>query len=211
MKRRTAWNSSRRWRVGKGIFGGKFVWLADEIYLKAEWRPPPLSHYEDFPQLENGVGMWRLFKERWKRISNRLKPATKGEVRLTLVTGRLSHKLMGEVIADLNKLPKVKAKLIVLSNRLFGEGVTVSGLLSGEGILEGVSESKIRSDALFLPPNCLNEDGRFLDDLSPKQMEKELNCQIFFGLEEGLKALSLLREGPLEYSRKEQNLSGNVL
>jgi len=181
------WRRRLQQKIGSG-----FVWMADEIYLKAGRGIPPLNYYEDFPQVEDGVGMWRLFRERWKGIRTRLRKDGNKRLRITLVTGGLACKLMEGVRDDLHRLPDVEVKLLPLSNRLFGEEVTVSGLLSGQGILEGVRKSGSCGDALFLPPNCLNDDGRFLDDISPKVMEQKLNCQIFFDLEKGLKALFLL-------------------
>lgn len=181
------WRGRLQQKIGTG-----FVWMADEIYLKVGKGIPPLNYYEDFPQMEDGVGMWRLFRERWKGIRTRLRKDGNKRLRISLVTGGLARKLMEGVRDDLHRLPDVEVKLLPLSNRLFGEEVTVSGLLSGQGILEGVRKSGSCGDALFLPPNCLNDDGRFLDDISPKVMEQKLNCQIFFDLGKGLKALSLL-------------------
>jgi len=175
--------------------GSGFVWLADEIYLKAGRGVPPSNYYEDFPQLEDGVGMWRKFKDRWRGLRTKLKRDGKGNLRLTLVTGKLAQGLMKGIRDDLNLLPNVEARLLSISNRFLGEEVTVSGLLSGADILERVSKSASCGDALFLPPNCLNEDRRFLDDLSPAEMEKRSHCRIFFDWEEGLKALSLLPSG----------------
>jgi NifB/MoaA-like Fe-S oxidoreductase len=40
----------------------RLVYAADEIYLKAGIGLPPAEAYDDFPQLENGVGMGSLFR-----------------------------------------------------------------------------------------------------------------------------------------------------
>lgn len=117
-----------------------------------------------------------------------------------MVTSRLAQKLMEGVRDDLSRLSKVKVRLLPLSNWLFGEEVTVSGLLSGQRILEEVMRSGPCGDVLFLPSNCLNQDGRFLDDLSLKEMQRNLNCPIFFDLEEGLRTLSLLQESSCKSS-----------
>lgn len=189
------WRGYFRKEMGSG-----FIWLADEVYLKAGRRIPPVSHYEGFPQVEDGVGMWRLFRERWKGIQSRLRKDARRDLRITMVTGRLAQKLMEGVRDDLSRLSKVKVRLLPLSNWLFGEEVTVSGLLSGQRILEEVMRSGPCGDVLFLPSNCLNQDGRFLDDLCLKEMESDLNCQIFLDLEEGLRTLSLLKESSCKSS-----------
>ncbi|MEO1341984.1 MAG: TIGR03279 family radical SAM protein, partial [Cyanobacteria bacterium J06635_13] len=42
-------------------YGRTFAWLADEWFLIAGQEIPPESHYEDYPQIGNGVGSIRLF------------------------------------------------------------------------------------------------------------------------------------------------------
>ncbi len=47
--------------------GTAFVFAADEFYLKAGLKIPLASAYEDFPQIENGVGMLALMRKEFKR------------------------------------------------------------------------------------------------------------------------------------------------
>ncbi|MEN9238069.1 MAG: DUF512 domain-containing protein, partial [Thermostichus sp. DG_1_6_bins_120] len=49
--------------------GSTFAWLADEWYLLAGWELPPAEHYEDYPQLGNGVGSLRLFLSQFEQVS----------------------------------------------------------------------------------------------------------------------------------------------
>jgi len=44
--------------------GVSFVYLADEFYIKAAQNFPALHIYDDFPQIENGVGMVPLFMDK---------------------------------------------------------------------------------------------------------------------------------------------------
>ncbi|MBO4780410.1 MAG: DUF512 domain-containing protein, partial [Selenomonadaceae bacterium] len=46
--------------------GRTFVYLGDEFYFLAEKDFPPVDFYDDFPQIENGIGMTRNFIEEWK-------------------------------------------------------------------------------------------------------------------------------------------------
>ena len=39
-----------------------FFYLSDEWYLTADLPLPPTESYGDFPQIENGVGLLRLFE-----------------------------------------------------------------------------------------------------------------------------------------------------
>ena len=40
--------------------GSRVVFASDELYLKAGRPIPPHEHYEDFTQLENGVGIFAI-------------------------------------------------------------------------------------------------------------------------------------------------------
>ncbi len=50
--------------------GQTFVYLGDEFYLLAEKNLPPAEFYDDFPQIENGIGMTRNFIEEFKSEGN---------------------------------------------------------------------------------------------------------------------------------------------
>ena len=47
--------------IYKRVLGHRLVFAADEYYLLAGRALPPASHYEGFPQHENGIGMARAF------------------------------------------------------------------------------------------------------------------------------------------------------
>src|SRR5438093_4123004 len=51
----------------KRTIGTPFAFLGDEIYIIAGVAIPPASHYADFPQIENGVGMVRTFLTQFHR------------------------------------------------------------------------------------------------------------------------------------------------
>ena len=46
--------------------GKRIIYPSDEWYLKAGRPIPPAEFYEDFDQLENGVGMMRLFEDEFR-------------------------------------------------------------------------------------------------------------------------------------------------
>src|SRR5205814_1832220 len=50
-------------RAFKERLGTRFAWLADEWYFLANLPFPGKAHYEEFPQLEDGIGTVRLFLE----------------------------------------------------------------------------------------------------------------------------------------------------
>ena len=158
--------------------GSAFVHAADEFYLLAERPIPETDRYEGFEQLENGVGMVRQwldrFEERQKEFPHSLpRPRT-----VTLVTGHLAAPLIRRTLADrLSRIAGLTVHLRAVENRLFGGGVTVSGLLAGEDIIRELQIHPAEGRVL-LPPNCLNEQGLFLDDLTPAEMTGRLGLEI---------------------------------
>ena len=53
--------------------GTTFAFLGDEIYLRAGRAVPTRSHYGDYPQIEDGVGMVRSFNNDFTSLLRRLK------------------------------------------------------------------------------------------------------------------------------------------
>ena len=69
------------------------VFPADEFYLIAEREMPPVDFYEDFPQLENGVGMWSLLKsEAEDAVNNTVYKAESRKI--TVATGEAAYPLI---------------------------------------------------------------------------------------------------------------------
>ncbi|MFM7572455.1 MAG: TIGR03279 family radical SAM protein, partial [Snowella sp.] len=55
-------------------FKSHFAWLADEWFLIAQTELPPESHYEDYPQIGNGVGSIRQFIKHFFNLAQQLLP-----------------------------------------------------------------------------------------------------------------------------------------
>ena len=56
--------------------GTRLLYAADEFYLKAGQPLPPADQYDDFPQLENGVGMAALMTDALNRATGQLADMT---------------------------------------------------------------------------------------------------------------------------------------
>ena len=72
-------------------------------------------------------------------------------------------------------------KLVPVTNDFFGSKVTVSGLLTGKDILNRLSKTKLKDGLVMLPPNCLNDDGLFIDNLTPSDIESRLGVKVIKG------------------------------
>jgi len=148
-----------------------FAYAADELFITTGVDIPQAAYYDDFPQIENGVGMVRDF------LGTFPKKAT-AKIRGHWITGRSMAKIWQHYI-----FPKyhLKLKLIPITNQLFGPRVTVSGLLAGQDILDKLKNIKLKGEPVILPPNCLNHDGLFIDDLTIADIKNKLGVAVIQG------------------------------
>ncbi len=160
--------------------GTRFVYPADEWFLCAGKKLPPLSYYEEMPQFENGIGMVRQFLVDFNRRKRYLPRKVKRPLKLELVTGHSAAPILREnILPVLNDIENLQPELAAVTNKFWGETVTVTGLLTGRDILDTVKQSA--SDMILLPPNCLNDDDLFLDDMSLKEFSEEAGKPVMVG------------------------------
>lgn len=161
----------------KNDFDSFFVYLADEFYLKAGSEIPGSERYDDFPQIENGVGMCRRFLQELAKEKRYFPKKTRRTTAL-IVTGQSAAPFLHRHLQPvLDTVRGYSAKVVAIRNRFLGPRVTVSGLLTGQDIYNQL-KSRHKGDVVFLPPDCLNEDGLFLDDWTPQQLQDKLGVPV---------------------------------
>ena len=167
-------NQVSKWQEKfKSETGSVKVYLADEFYIMAEKDFPEYDHYEDFPQLENGVGMARLtiydFNDGLECTEETIPK------KVTLATGKISEKLMKSLVSEVDG---IDAQVVAIENDFFGHSITVSGLITGGDIINQL-KGKDLGEYLFIPVNMLRADtDTFLDDVTIPDIEKALNVKI---------------------------------
>ncbi len=160
--------------------GTRFVWPSDEFYLKAHRPVPALSHYEEMPQFENGVGMVRQFVVDFNRRKRYLPRGVRKRLSMEIITGRLAEPILERnIMPYLRHIQNLKPRLTAVDNRFWGATVTVTGLLTGHDILRAMEGSG--ADVILLPPNCVNSDELFLDDMSLDDFKDTVNCPVITG------------------------------
>ncbi len=161
-------------------FGSNVAWLADEWFLIAEHDLPPESHYEDYPQIGNGVGSIRLFIKEFQQTAKKMLPSYIETPRnFTWVVGNAVAKAFQPLVAQLNAVEGLSINLVALRSEYWGQDITVTGLLTGQDILAGLS-GKDLGDGVLLPSLMLKHgDTRFLDDLTVEEISKQLNIPFF--------------------------------
>jgi len=151
-------------------FGIGFVYLADEFFLKTGEEIPNIEYYDDFPQLENGIGITRLFLDDLDKLNL---PHIHGKT--ILITGILSLPIIEKFAERLDK-HNWDVQLIPVENHLFGKSVTVAGLLSGEDIRDALKD--IDAERVILPPDVVNEDGIFLDNMRLEDLRNRIDTEV---------------------------------
>jgi putative radical SAM enzyme (TIGR03279 family) len=160
--------------------GTRFVFPSDEWFIVAGRKIPALRYYEEMPQFENGVGMSRQFIVDFNRRKRYLPQSLPRRLQLEIVTGRLAEPMMrDEIMPVLSQIKNLHPVLSPIDNKFWGQTVTVTGLLTGRDILDAVSG--IDSDMVILPPNCLNSDALFLDDLSLEEFYNKAGRPVIRG------------------------------
>ncbi len=158
--------------------GTRFLFPADEFFLLVDEPIPPKKYYEYFPQIENGVGMVRDLMSSRKLPKLKLKK----KLRATIATGKLAAPVLEKVFREkLRDVEGLEYEIVPIENRLMGKSVTVSGLLGGKDFYRELKSSGNRGDIMILPPDCLNDDGLFLDDWTPADLEKKLKLPVVAG------------------------------
>jgi len=161
--------------------GTRFVWAADEFYVAAHIGFPNQVSYEEMSQFENGVGMAREFLTNFNRRKRFLKSINSNKKALFL-TGYSAYPFLTENIIQYLKLKlKLNVEFEPVKNDFWGETVTVSGLLTGNDLLRCAISYEKEFDVLVIPPNCLNDEYLFLDNLSLTQFETELGKPVVLG------------------------------
>ena len=155
--------------------GESFLYLADELYIKAGLEFPSLEFYGDLPQLENGVGMIPLFLVEADEVLAVAEPCPPQTV--TVVTGESAHSYLSDFLAALGKITGVTFRTVAVQNRLFGESITVAGLVAGRDIQAALA-GRERGDLVLIPDVMIKEgEGVFLDDLTVTELEETLHVR----------------------------------
>ncbi len=146
-------------------FKHPFIFASDEFYLLAGEPIPGADKYDGFPQIENGVGLTRLFLDEWAEAESGL-PREAAKQSIVLATGVLGGKILIPVVARLNKIAGLQVAVKIIENDFFGRQVTATGLVTGSDILSQTAPGE--TDGLLVLPSVMlkKDEAVFLDNVS---------------------------------------------
>ncbi len=157
------------------------AFAADEFYLSADLPMPDCSRYGDFVQLENGVGLWALLKHEFEDAIKRIPEGytLPNERRITMATGTAAFRLIEYFARSVEKkVTNIQIEVVRIPNRLFGERITVAGLLCGRDIIAGLENTELHDELLFPAVALRSERDIFLDDMSVEELSQKLGIKV---------------------------------
>jgi putative radical SAM enzyme (TIGR03279 family) len=158
-------------------FKHPFIFASDEFYLLAGKAIPAAERYDGFPQVENGVGLTRIFLDEWAEVEGGL-PTETAEQKIVLITGVLGENIVKPVAERLNKIAGLQVAVKTVENDFFGGQVTATGLVTGHDILKQVLPGEA-GDLLLLPSVMLKEDEPvFLDNLGLADLAESIKARV---------------------------------
>jgi len=167
------------------------IWLADEWFLIAGLDLPSAADYEDYPQIGNGVGSIRQFIQQFETAFEKLQPMqVEPERKLVWVVGNAVEKAFEPIVQQLNQIPGLSVNMAALCSRYWGQSITVTGLLTGQDLLEAL-QGRDLGNGILLPSVMLKQgEPRFLDDMTVEQLASLLKTRILpvSGVEELISA-----------------------
>ena len=165
-------------------YGLHFIHASDEWYILAERPMPEEERYDGYLQLENGVGMVRLFLNEFHDYMEELKkerklPDDSFTGTISLVTARLMYSYIVKMAKEVEEaFPGLTIQVFCIRNDFFGENITVTGLLTGQDILNQL-KGKDLGDLVLLPENVMRlEEELFLDDMKLSELTNALQVPV---------------------------------
>ena len=157
-------------------FGTRLVFLSDEWYLNANLPLPEADAYEEYEQIENGVGLLRMFEEDFRYALSDKQPLQEPK-HITIAGGTAANPFFRELYKELETY-QIHVTTYPVPNRWFGGNVHVAGLVTGKDLIDELS-TKPLSDPLLIPHNMLREtENVFLDGMTLSEAEHALEVRI---------------------------------
>ena len=159
--------------------GSRVFWCSDELYLKAGREVPADEYYEEYSQLENGVGLMRLLETEFMAALRLAEPDEGMGGRFTIATGVAAAPLLEKLLQTAHKkCGKIDGQVCAIVNDFFGHTIDVAGLVTG-GDLIAQLRGKDLGERVLIPHTMLRHgEGVFLDDVTLEEASSALGVPV---------------------------------
>ena len=161
-------------------YGTRLFYCSDEFYLRAERPLPSDAFYEDYSQIENGVGMLTDLEAGFDfALQSQEIGAVHPPRTVSVITGVAAYGLL-KALADklCARAPWLTINVYKIVNRFFGESVTVAGLLTGGDVVEQLSGKPLGDEALISSSMLRADSDVFLDDITLPELSHRLGVAV---------------------------------
>ena len=177
-------------------YGTRIFYCSDEFYVRAGLPLPSEEFYEDYSQIENGVGMLTSMKSEFDfelKYLDELIPHFCAPRTVSVVTGMAAYEHISSLAKDLaERVDGLTVNVYPIVNNFFGSSVTVAGLITGGDVVEQL-KGRALGDELLFPAVMLRADGDvFLDDMTPAELSARLEVPVRASESDGAKFISAL-------------------
>lgn len=160
-------------------YGQRRIYGADEFYLLAGRDIPAADYYDEFLQLENGVGLWSLLRSEAYAAVKEADYKLTEKRRITIATGEAAYPLI-ESIASMccEKYHDLECSVTAVKNNFFGGKITVAGLVTATDIADQLGGKEL-GEELLIPSVMLRDGGdMFLDSVTLGELSERLGVKI---------------------------------
>ncbi len=174
---RTVLDAAEKWQ--KKLlkkYGTNLVFPADEFYLAAKRPIPPDEFYEDYAQIENGIGMMRQLETELEEAYGEADLEAARPGKLLVVTGVSVGPFMKSLMRRF-QIPGVEIEVVPIENQFFGPNVTVTGLLTGGDLVRGLA-GKTADKVLVTECMLRDQEDVFLDDMTLSEAQEKIGIPI---------------------------------
>ncbi len=168
-------------------FKRNLFFCSDEFYLMANKKLPKASYYEEYSQLENGVGMLRSFENEMELFLKTLSKDEKQVKRsISIATGESAYEFICNSVKRIQrKCKNVRCDVYKIENDFFGHTITVAGLITGKDLINQLSDRKLGEELLISRTMLRNEGDLFLCNSSLEDVEKSLGVKVTPVMQDG--------------------------
>ncbi|MBQ9852930.1 MAG: DUF512 domain-containing protein [Ruminiclostridium sp.] len=159
--------------------GSRIFWCSDEFYIQGGLELPDDEYYEEYTQLDNGVGMLRL-------LSVECNGACFGAPEdiwvepFSIATGVAAAPYLREIIdsAAAKCHTELTHQVYPIVNHFFGETVTVAGLITGQDLIAQLKGKDLGTRVLIAQNMLRHGETVFLDDVTLEEVEAQLGVPV---------------------------------
>ena len=172
-------------------FGTRMFFCSDELYIRAERPLPEEEYYEEYVQIENGVGLLRSLISEFE-AGLRLEDGPVEASPYTIATGVSAAPFLRELAERVAEKTGIRGQVIAIENNFFGPTVDVAGLVVGGDLIDQL-KGRALGERVLIPVNMLRHGGDvFLDDLHVSDVERALGVPVTVVEQDGFDLLDAM-------------------